>query len=493
MPQVFINYKRLLAQWRRGAPAVQLALAVAFGQALAWTGHDLLIVCCLLVCGAHLALAGRKGIGGLVAGVVLGLLTGYAALTPRSWTGPSDDFIVQARVIDSPRHPVPGEAVFVLAVQESGSQKLFRCRAVELPWRNVAELEAGDTVWVRGELIPVARPLNPFSWQAALWRRGIAGECRVRFVSRALVREPSRLTWLRAHIRTLVQEEVGEFGGTGLFLSMGLGYHDLISAQVEQAFMKLGLTHLLVVSGYQVSLLFGFVTFLSHLCVRSIGIFGRYSRVLANTAAFTAASAYVVCIGLEMSAVRALLGAACVAAQMCSERETSFGQRWGVAFLGMQLIWPWCFFEIGVILTFAALFGIGLGARLSGAGQVASFVSVNVAVWCTTTLVLLVWKGNLSLLALPVNLMLAAPWSIVNCTVGLAGLCGLILGIPGAAYPLVVISWCNELLASLVVSLADWNHSGWKLEGFARMGAAGLLLALLAMLSRRAAHRLHMP
>jgi ComEC/Rec2-related protein len=493
MSKVLVNRKRRLAEWRRGAPAVQLALAVACGQAIVWLAPDLVVMCCLIMSGFALAVARRSGIGGLASGVVLGLLTGYVALAPRSWTAPSKDFIVLGQVVESPRHPVPGETVFLLAVEDGASQKVFRCRAVELPWRNVSELEAGDLVWVRGELVPVSRPRNPFSWQAALWRRGIAGECRARFVSHALAKDPPSLEWLRAQIRTLVKERVGEAGGTGLFLSMGLGYHDLISVQVEHAFMKLGLTHLLVVSGYQVSLMFGFIAFLAHVVVTRISVFGRYSRTITTAVAFAAAGIYVVCIGLEMSAVRALLGAACVAAQMCSERNTSFAQRWGVALLGMLLMWPWCFFEIGVILTFAALFGIGLGARLSGTQKVVSFLAVNVAVWCTTTLVLLIWKGNLSLFALPVNLILAAPWSVVNCTIGLAGLCGLIMGIPGASSLLVLISWCNDWLASMVVSLADWSHSGWQLQGIPRILAAAALCMLLFYLSRRAAQRLSVP
>jgi ComEC/Rec2-related protein len=483
------SFKRRAAVWRRDAPAVQLALAVALGQSLVWLSDEFVCFLALGIFGICLVVGFRRGLGGIGAGIVLGLLTAYVASGPRSHIPAVDDAIVYGTVSDLPRRAVPGEVVFVLASQMGTEVVRLRCRAVDLPWRNAAELEAGDAVWVRGSIAPVDRPRNPFGWQAALWRRDIAGECRARFVSRVMVRNPSVLFSLRSHIRTVVSNQIGDSGGAGLFLSMALGYHDLISLQVERAFQRLGLTHLLVVSGYQVSLMFSFVVFLAHALVQASNIVGRYSRMFANFAAFAVACAYVVCIGSEMSAVRALLAAACITAQLCSERETSFAQRWGVALLGMQLVWPWCVFEIGVILTFAALFGIGLGVRLGRRRPVRTFLYVNAAVWASTSLVLVAWRGNFSPLALVVNLLVAAPWSMLNCTIGLAGLCGLITGLPGARYLLMCISWCNSLLSSVVLYLSESSYSGWELGGYTRVVAVGILAIGVILAARSAARR----
>jgi competence protein ComEC len=270
---------------------------------------------------------------------------------------------------------------------------------------------------------------------------------------------------------------------------MALGFQDLISVPVERAFQRLGLTHLLVVSGYQVSLMFAFVVFLAQTLVRGSGVVGRYSRIIANLAAFLAACGYVVCIGLEMSAVRALLAAACITAQLCSERETSFAQRWGVALLGMQLVWPWCTFEIGVILTFAALFGIGLGLRFGAGAKLRTFILVNVAVWATTTLVIVAWRGNFSLLSLLVNLVVAAPWSMANCTLGIVGLCGTLVGVPGATYILKCIVWLNSFLSSSVVSLSESAYSGWELEGGLRVVVFCVLAIGVLIAARSVARR----
>ncbi len=480
--------------WRRHAPAVQLALTVALGQALVWLCNEVVFSVALALFGLWILVGIRKGFGGVGVGVgvVLGICTAYAARSPSIQIPPVDDAILLGTVSDAPRRRVPGEVVFVLATQLGAEKIHLRCRAIDLPWRNAAELQEGDTVWVRGGVLPIERPRNPFVWEATLWRHGIVGECRARFISRVLQRDPPALTTLRGYIQTLVSGAIGDSGGAGLFLSMALGYHDLISLQAERSFQRLGLTHLLVVSGYQVSLVFSFVVFLTHALVRWSNIVGRYSRLCANLAAFLVACGYVVCIGSEMSAVRALLAAACITAQLCSERDTSFAQRWGVALLGMQLVWPWCIFEIGVILTFAALFGIGLGSRLGAGSSLRMFLYVNAAVWASTTLVLVLWRGNFSPLALLVNLVLAAPWSMLNCTLGITGLCGLIAGVPGATYLLMGISWCNNFLSSLVLNLSETSYSGWELEGAARVAVVAVLTIGLAIAASRAAQHTDM-
>jgi ComEC/Rec2-related protein len=472
---------RSIALWRRHAPAIQIALSVALGQILAWFGSKPTLAGILIVCGVWALWTKGAKLASLTAGLVIGIVSAHVAAVSSDSFVESADAVLLGTVYEEPRRPVPGEVLFTLLVTRAGERSLVRCRAVDLPWRNASSLVRGAHIMVRGALKPVRRPLNPFSWDGWLWRQGISAECRVRFVSAALSQSRSTTSIVRERIEQLVLSSLGDTVGARLFLSMSLGYRDLLAMQFEQAFMRLGLTHLLVVSGYQVGLMYGFVLCLAGGTLARLSYSGRHMRSAVSVVALLVAGGYVVCIGAEMSAVRALIAAACLAAQVLGERSTSFAQRWGVALLGMQLIWPWCIFDIGVILTFAALLGIGIGSRLGASSRRATFLWVNLTVWICTSLVVVVWRGNLSLLGLALNLLVAAPWSIVNCTVGLASLALMTLQIPGSAIPLSLVAWFNQGLAEVILYLGEGSMGGWQLGIAARCSVAALFGFLVCL------------
>ena len=361
-------YGRHLSKLRAYAPALPLALLCMVGQAavwfLGWFLGDEESAIAVAAVGMALCWRARWGGGFLLAGLIPGIVSAYAALIAPSWHPPVTiqhhvGYPVIGRVAGTPRRANPGEVIFEL----DSDRGRLRCRAVDLPWRNASRLEHGDTIAIRGELEHVSRSLNPFSWKAWLWRGGISAECKARFVSRALRVDRPIMARFREWVRHRVDEEVGDTRGGALLLSMSLGYHDVLSQPVEQAFKRLGLTHLLVVSGYQVSLVFGVVMALGRIIGCVLPPIRRLGLVVTS-GAFALAGAYVLCIGAEMSAMRALIAAASLSAGLVVETGSRFAQRWGVALLIMLLVWPWCFFEIGVILTFSALMGIGFGATL---------------------------------------------------------------------------------------------------------------------------------
>jgi ComEC/Rec2-related protein len=481
------SFIRLLAGFRRRAPAVQLALSVSLGQILLWfVGTEIWATLSVLFLGLLLNIRALRGYSWLFGGVLVGVLSAYiltnSFLASEPLVGELSIFGV---VADTPRHPRPGEVTFELrATGEARDLKLIRCRAVELPWRNAAYLKPGDAVWISGVFSPVAKPLNPFSWQGWLWRRGITSECKARFVSLPAYQQTPFLYDLREKLREWVFNKIGESQGSALILSMALGYHDILSVPLEKAFTRLGLTHLLVVSGYQVSLMFGFILFCFARLIGFVRSGGHYLRSLMTLAAFGFASLYVLFIGAEMSAIRAILAAACASAHLLSERETSFSQRWGVALLGMQLIWPWCVFDIGVALTFAALFGIGLGADIGHSSKRSQFVWVTFVVWLCTGAIILGWQGTISPLGLLLNLILAAPWSIINCTAGLCALCLGLIHTPGALYLLKGIAWLNEILGEVVLYLGESRLGGWQFEGLSKVCATAAVIIALALVSR---------
>lgn len=440
------SLRRHLSRTRVSVPALLFTAGVCAGEMVAWFTSPGFIVATVSALGMVMMVRGIRRAGGLV-GVLIGLVIGGAELITHPSAVVGSDAQILLKVEDPPRRRVPGEVVFVGREITGGEGRLIRVRAVDLPWRSLSSVEARDLVWVRGALLPIARPLNPFSWDGWLWRRGVSGEMKALFGSKPVARHHTSLERVRKWIIDSVESVTQGSRGGALFLSMAFGVRDVLSPPVEGLFTDLGLSHLLVVSGYQVSLVFGLA--LSTL----VGI-GRlihaslWMRRIAIGVSLVCATLYVVAIGAEMSSVRALLAAVCLCLSLLTQRRHRFAQRLVVTFLCMHILWPWALFEVGVVLTFAALAGIGVGSVMGAGSRVRSLVWVTLAVWALTSAVTVVWNSRLSLCGLVLNLALAGPWSVLNCTVGVGGLALLAAGIPGADIGVRLVGSLNELVVS---------------------------------------------
>lgn len=474
------SLQKRLAYGRGRAPAAAFALWIAVGQLCAWWLERNECLALMSLC-VLILVATRAGYRGFLAGFLVGLLSCYSHLTSQYAAMPQgiDDARALVRVEDSGRRGEPGRVAFLARDVLRESQPLLRLSAVELPWRNASGVEQGDLIWIRGEASTVNRPVNPWSWDAYLWRQGVAEEFKVSYLSQPVERAgPEPLALAREWLRRRTAEILGDRRGGALFLSMALGYRDVLSKHLEDALAELGLSHLLVVSGYQVTMVFGaacaplacLMALLPGLCWARQGVAGLALLVTA---------AYVAFIGSEASAVRALVAAALVSAELLLESGRRFSQRWGVALLAVQLVWPWAALEIGVQLTFAALAGIGLGSRLGRNSAVKTFLWVQISVWVLTGLIVAVWSGKVAWLSMLLNLVIAPFWSAWNCVVGLAAFFLAVLGVPGGACLFECVAWVNEGLASISIVARDALGHSPPLSPAGR-GVAVLLYGLTA-------------
>jgi ComEC/Rec2-related protein len=479
---------RTIARLRGYAPAVILSLAVAVGQGMAWflSAEEVVGSVCII---SLLSATRTRRIEPLLSGILVGLLTGAFAITLHTPAQASVDRSILIRVEESPRRARTGQVVFLGRDLFASSKRILRCTALELPWRHSSELRRGNVVWIRGEVAAVARPLNPFSWEGWLWRNGIAGTVKVRYVSSPLVQNASLMEEARGLVARRVREVVGDGRGGALFLSMAFGFRDVLSPPVEDAFTALGLKHLLVVSGYQVSLVFAVSSVLSLGIMRRVPLLSRWTRALATLWAFVAALVFVAFIGSEMSALRALVAAACVCSTKIFECSGRYAQRWGVALLIVELLSPWALFDVGVQLTFAALAGIGVGLRLGQGSAAKNFLWVTLSAWLFTSTVMLAWNGTVSFSGLLLNLTVAAPWSFLNCVVGGGGVLVLVLlGDLGTGI-VWMVAWCNEAVASLLMRMSDSSLQFLTLDGLWRTGAVALSCLAAAVLATVASRR----
>lgn len=458
-----------------------LACGVVLAQAVGWFIPLSVSLGGLVLIGVACGLwpHGRRG---FFLGAMLGLcsVVGWSLFLPHIET--SSDVQLLVEVLSEPSRGMSGSVSFDARIKGDGEGAVIRCRGIDLPWRNTGLLKRGDIVWVRGDLKAVAKPVNPISWEGYLWRRRVSGELRVRYASRPLLRRSDFIAAARERMRSIVSHEGELSRGGALFLSMAFGVRDVLSARVEDGFRELGLSHLLVVSGYQVSLVFGFVSLVCGSVCRWFSIVG-VARHASTCVGFLVSSLYVALIGFEMSALRALIAASCVCAGLLLDRRGHFAQRWWIALLLMHILYPWALYELGVVLTFAALAGIGIGSRLGEGRVVKTWLSVHLVVWIFTSCVLIVWVGEFSVAGVLLNLFVPAPWSIVNCTVGALSLFGTFLGVPGSASILRVVTDLNEVVAHALLWVRGVVGGVVVVEGYLRGLFASLLVVCCAVVS----------
>lgn len=464
---------------RRHCPVSIFLAGVTVGECGAWFCSLPHVLVVLVMIGVLVGI-GVGRLGAFWSGVLIGLVAANSSMMLRASPLEAHDVELLVEVQEIPSRRKPGEVSFVGLELLGDTRGVVRCRAVELPWRNAGALRKGDVLWVRGDVQGTRRPMNPFSWEGRLYRQGIRGEMKVLFASRPVPMPASFVDKVRDGVLNTVRKTLGDTRGAALFLSMAFGFRDVLSSPVEEMFASLGLSHLLVVSGYQVSLVFGCVFGVVTKCgARILPGFG--ARYVATGVSFAVATLYVLLVGSEMSAMRALIAAACLCAAFMLDRRHGFFQRWAVALLIMEIVWPWAFFEVGVLLTFAALAGIGIGSLLGGSSRVGSVLWVSVCVWLLTSTIVVFFSGALSLASIVLNVLLASVWSVLNCAIGGIGLLLTSTHLSPGVEILSFVSFCNEVITEWLFKLSSLMNLSTKYEGGSQL-IVGALLASLSML-----------
>jgi ComEC/Rec2-related protein len=442
---------------RRATPLCGIVVGLLAGQMLLWfLGWYGLLSIGLI--GILLAIV-RVRLTGIVGGIVLAASTAFPLSFSTHPLPMLTDATFPMRVEEPPRYPKVGLIKFtgVLLASPWGGRRVI-VSAVHLPWHNSVYVEEGDTIWFRGNCTPPETSYNPFTYASWLLRRGISAQCKADFLSRSQLKQKP----VRAHLQDVITAQTyssaGEHEGAGLFLAMVFGFRDQLSESTERSFKTLGLTHLLVVSGYQISLIFGVMV---SVCGRVL-LASRVVRCPRNVAVYPAifiAIGYVWLCGSDTATVRALLAGFCVALQIWLEHPITFLHRVFLAILGINLLFPFAFFDLGVQYTLAALLGIASGSYLSREkSRVVQFLLVSIHVWLFTSFLTVLWFGSLPLVSLPINILLAAPWATFNCIVGSLGL---ILSYGGSPYTNCLLqgtSFLNQLLLEQVRYMACFGE-----------------------------------
>ncbi len=367
------------------------------------------------------ALTGRwYSVMGIMLGLLSGILVGSsqvssdtAASIGSTFSPMATSYLVRIKELSYPR---VGEVEFVGIVVRSmdfnsGKFAPFRARfrAVHLAWRNSAVLERDSVVVIFAKLRLLSANDMPWGFEAHLIRHGIVAEGKAELISEPLI---DGVVIENAHSAEADQAH-------GILWSLAVGRRDVVSRDLEEVFRRLGLSHVLVFSGFQVMLVGGLV---SAIAKRILVLFHLSFRVdiLALLIGLGCSIWLTELTGWEPSGVRAIVAFVYLAAAHVYQGTNSSPlQKISIGIIGVSLVFPGAIFEPGVQLTFAALLGL-VAAPSSG------FIVPAVTATVFSSFVGLIWFRQWTPIALLINPLVAPLLTVTGCLL---------------AYPILFLEW----------------------------------------------------
>ena len=471
-----------MALLRSEYPLVLLLPSVMFGQIMAlWFRPQAALVAIMPMMIAWL-LGGPNGKRGALAALLLIVTAGYMlgligvelqvqpSIQPGATQPINSDDAVSAIVEEAPRRRHPGAASLSLLLKNG---RRILCDTIELPWRNSSGLDAGDNIVFRASYTTIPLAPRSFADAALLWQ-GYSARCRIKLLARQL-REQSSTDLIRHQLIADIETSLGRDESTALLLSLVLGARDQVSVRTERAFQHTGLSHLLVFSGAQVTI---FYSILVWLLSRPFKQFW-WGKPAASLIALAPCLVLILVVGVDRSSARAGLAALAAGSSIVFERGQGMGHAMLIALLGIILLWPCSFLEVGVQLTFAALIGLFLGNRITtGSWQRALAASFMASL--STSMVSAIRFGSFSIIGFLINPIMAPLVGILSCHGGLAALVSLESGLDPHGRGLHILACIVSYLRDAVFFLSELPWAWFELSSYEQSLVACGFAAIVA-------------
>jgi len=315
-------------------------------------------------------------------------------------------------------------------VQSEGVQ--FHATHLLIYLTDTAEYPVGAVLSLSGTVYPTEEPTNPGQFDSRLYYEG-RGISYTVFAERASVLslhpKPLRegLLQLKERIAT-VYDEVFKGQESGLLKAMVLGEKSELDADVKELYQRNGISHLLAISGLHISLVgLGLYHFLRKV---------TGSCALAGVPTVCLIAAYSWMTGASISAVRAAAMCALAVAADLAGRTYDMLTAIGAVGIILMLTEPLCVKQSAFLLSFGAVFAIGLLQPLwrlywPRQGRLLQSVSMGLSVLAVTFPLLLRFFFEYPLYSTVLNLLVIPLMSVLMIMGILCGLLGLVW-LPGA-------------------------------------------------------------
>lgn len=287
--------------------------------------------------------------------------------------------------------------------------------------------------------------------------------------------EPAVIVSIRESISSQIKNLLPEKEATFL---LGLLVGDKavnIDRKMQDDFRKVGLSHVLVVSGMHISMLVGIITAL--LCAIRINRPAQLAIICGCLAFFT-----LLC-GASASILRAVFMAGIVLIAGNFKREVNFIEALSFSAFILLLISPANLFNVGFQLSLAATLGVGGLApylnqhiNLRAPAEIKQLMTVSIAPYVLTLPIILYTFNQVSIVAVTVN-MLVLPWVNLIVIGGLLTLFAAFIFKPAALLAALLLRGLIGILLYLVESAAALPFSTFNI------GQIPLAIVFLAYLS----------
>lgn len=364
-----------------------------------------------------------------------------------------------------------GEGVVTSVVRKTTTQTLAIALKKEnisvqvVNFRNFSSAIPGDVVRVNGEL-SAPRSFDNFDYPAYLRSKGILYDLKKHQL--VVIRRGSGIRrWVYSFGERLLQRMVKVYRQPtlGLVAGMLLGEKGLLPQSVVDSFKRAGLSHVLVVSGYNMTLV-----------VSACAIFAIFiGRKATNVLALFAVVLFALLVGMDAPVLRAgIMALVMVTAQLFGRRYSSMyallmAVTIMVAINPLILIW-----DVGFQLSALATCGVMVAGKLvtkNSENKWLNYSAPTLGAILFTAPLLSFQFGTMSLVALPANL-LAAP------LVPLIMFCGLLGTVPFLGK---FLSKVTTFLAEIFVGLASFSANQQFSTISARLSSVFMALVYMAL------------
>lgn len=396
---------------------------------------------------------------------------------------------------------------------------------VQLTWYEADRIPRAGERWQLRVVLKRPRGLaNPGGFDYAAWlvanRIGATGYIERSLDNRRLATASKvSIDYWRDQAQQYLRERLAHASMRGLLLGLLIGDGSDITTRQWDTFRATGTVHLFVVSGLQIAFTGGLMFALAQLWWRSpLAVSRRRMYLLTMAPAWLTALGYALIAGFGLPLQRALIMFSVLLATMISRREFAASSSWILALWLTLLFDPLAVIDIGFWFSFIAVAAILLivtgrreriskpkrwgqtqaWRRTTERGQpmawwqstagwpIKEWWNVQWGVFIASIPILLSLSGQLTLLALPANLI-AIPWStFVSMPLAfIALIADTIAPNIGAA----LWHWSDLSLVGLTQFLEMLQQRGafgvWHARGFTSIGLVGAAMAAALMLLPR--------
>ncbi len=282
-------------------------------------------------------------------------------------------------------------------------------------------------------------------------------------ISRGPPRYQSWADYLRSQLRGTLTDEPSD--AQALVPGLALGDSERLNPELKSAMQESGLTHLIAVSGANVSLLIAVIMRLTR----------RRNRTMQAVLVILALVAFVIVVRPQPSVLRAtVMGLVVVIGHYIGARSSPLPALAG-AVIGLVLLNPWLALSYGFMLSTLATAGLILMShrlvdtldRYLWRGIPRWLIEVLAVTMCAQLAVLPVMVAlgaPLSFASIPAN-MLAVPLATPAMLLGLVAALIALVSVPvahivviGAVWPAIAIGWIARRCSTLTWLTIPWPH-----------------------------------